>query len=117
MYAAFCSLAKSRPVLPALAAITVYSARGLLYTLGGGLAIDIIETEPDNVYEIEDADKPGVLVITPLSDGDTEHDQIDHLLYIRSVIMGKHVYIKIGLKDGKTPKFLSDTNDQGTFQL
>ena len=80
-------------------------------------SLDIIKTEPENIYEIEDADKPGVPVsLTPLTDGDIEYDLIDNSLYIRNIKTGKHYYIKIGLKDGKKLIFTSDTNDQGSFK-
>ena len=77
--------------------------------------LDIIKTEPENIYEIEDADKPGISSTSPLTDGDIEYDQVDNSLYIKNIKTGKHYYIKIGLKDGKKLIFISDTNDQGSF--
>ena len=80
-------------------------------------SLDIIKTEPENVYEIDDADKPGITVSgTPLTDGDIEYDLVDNSLYIRNMKTGKHYYIKIGLKDGKKLIFTSDSNDQGSFK-
>ncbi len=45
--------------------------------------LDIIKTEPsENVYEVDDADKPGLTTTAPLKDGNVEYDQVDNSLHI-----------------------------------
>ena len=89
----------------------------------GVRTLDIIKSEPENVYEIEE-DDPNKLGLTvadtpiPYSDGsvsDFKYKVVDNSLYIENQSTNKGVYIKIGTKDNQKLLFSSDTNLKGSF--
>ena len=84
--------------------------------------LDIIKTEPENVYELEeDPNKSGLTVgetAIPHADGtssDFKYKVDDNSLYIENITTNKGVYIKIGTKDKENLLFSSDTNLKGSF--
>lgn len=86
-------------------------------------SLDIIKTEPENIYEIEEDDpnKPGVSVaetVLPHSDStlsDFKFKVVDNSLYVENYKTNKGVYLKIGYKDNQKLVFSSDTGLKGSF--
>jgi hypothetical protein len=77
--------------------------------------LDIIKTEPENIYEIEEDDpnKSGLTVIETIiphsnsTASDFKYKVDDNSLYIENITTNKGVYIKIGTKDKENLLFSS----------
>jgi hypothetical protein len=82
--------------------------------------LDIIKTEPDNVYEIdEDPNKSGLtfgdtlIPHTESSTSDFKYEVDDNSIYIENQSTNKGIYFKIGTKDKQ--KLLFSSNLKGSF--
>ena len=85
-------------------------------------SLEVTNTDPEKIYELDYEDIPGVISWSPTIDGIFEYEKIVDLsgnssLYIYNTNTGKHYYIKIGNKDKAKIIFISDSNDQGSFKI
>ena len=88
-------------------------------------SLDIIKTEPENIYEIEgdDPNKSDLTIpipetILPHKDStisDFKFKVIDNSVYIENYKTNKGIYFKIGYIDKKKLVFSSDTGLKGSF--
>ena len=85
-------------------------------------SLDIIKTEPENIYELEGDDtNPGKTVpetVVPHADtspSDFKFKVINNSLYIENITTNKGVYIKLGYTDNQKLLFSSDTGLKGSF--
>ena len=86
-------------------------------------SLDIIKTEPENIYEIEgnDTNKGRDVAETIIlqADGSTPSDfkfkVFENSLYIENTTTNKGVYIKLGYTDNQKLLFSSDTGLKGSF--